>query len=211
MGQRDLTSTHQATISDTIRKFTASGDFPSTTFNIVPITTNNPGRPIFLHFLSCRDHAMALLVSWSLPSYILQIPNMRFKFINFSQIHQLFWHPQIHFLHGRQILIHCYPTPNCSLDVLKLSFDKSPNKRPFHAAFDILAELVLTLNNFSFHGGHYQQTSSIAKGTITGPKYTNLYLVSSKQTFSSTLTPYLIALVSTLMTVFVQQHVLVLK
>ena len=38
-----------------------------------------------------------------------------------------------------------------------------------------LAELVLTLNNVSFDGKHYQQISGVAMGTKIGPSYANLF------------------------------------
>jgi hypothetical protein len=39
-----------------------------------------------------------------------------------------------------------------------------------------LAELVLTLNNFSFDGEHYQQINGVAMGTKMGPNYANLFI-----------------------------------
>ena len=38
-----------------------------------------------------------------------------------------------------------------------------------------LAELVFTLNNFSFDSEHYQQISGVALGTKIGPSYANLF------------------------------------
>ncbi|CAH3110115.1 unnamed protein product, partial [Pocillopora meandrina] len=40
-----------------------------------------------------------------------------------------------------------------------------------------LAELVLTLNCFSFGGNHYKQTNGVAMGTKMGPSYANLFVV----------------------------------
>ena len=45
---------------------------------------------------------------------------------------------------------------------------------PSTATLIRLAELVLTLNNFSFDGEHYQQISGVAMGTKMGPSYANL-------------------------------------
>ena len=39
-----------------------------------------------------------------------------------------------------------------------------------------LAELVLTLNNFSFDGEHYQQIGGVAMCTKMGPNYANLFV-----------------------------------
>ena len=35
---------------------------------------------------------------------------------------------------------------------------------------------MLTLNNFSFDGEHYQQTNGVAMGTKMGPNYANLFV-----------------------------------
>ncbi len=35
---------------------------------------------------------------------------------------------------------------------------------------------VITLNNFSFDGEHYQQISGVAMGTKMGPNYANLFV-----------------------------------
>ena len=39
-----------------------------------------------------------------------------------------------------------------------------------------LAEHVLTLNNFSFDGEHYQQICGVAMGTKMAPSYANLFV-----------------------------------
>ena len=39
-----------------------------------------------------------------------------------------------------------------------------------------LAELVLTLNRFSFSGEFYTQTNGVAMGTRMGPNYANLFV-----------------------------------
>ena len=87
---KDLTSTHQTTISNTIHNFIAFGDLPETAKNLITTTPrtpvmyflpkihkpNNPGRPI-VSACSCPtelissflDHVMAPLVK-DLPSYI---------------------------------------------------------------------------------------------------------------------------------------------
>ncbi len=42
--------------------------------------------------------------------------------------------------------------------------------------FERSGEHALTLNNFSFDGGHCQQISGVAMGTKTGPNYANLFV-----------------------------------
>ena len=62
------------------------------------------------------------------------------------------------------------------LKALKFFFDKRPNQEPSTTVLIRLAELVLTLNNFSFDGEHYQQISGVAMGTKMGPNYANLFV-----------------------------------
>ena len=62
------------------------------------------------------------------------------------------------------------------LRALKFFLDKHPFQEPSTSVLVWLAELVLTLNNFSFDGEHYQQTSGVAMGTKMGPNYANLFV-----------------------------------
>ena len=58
-----------------------------------------------------------------------------------------------------------------------------------------LAELVLTLNNFSFDGEHYQQISGVAMGTKMGPNCANLFVgFVEKQIFEQYTDPMVITL-----------------
>ena len=74
-----------------------------------------------------------------------------------------------------------------------------------------LSELVLTLNNFSFDGEHYQQTNGVAIGTKIGPNYANLFVdFVEKQIFEQYIDPIPdYTFVGTWMTVLAQHHVLV--
>ena len=62
------------------------------------------------------------------------------------------------------------------LRALKFFLDKRPNQEPSTSVLVRLAELVLTLNYFSFDGEHYQQISGVAMGTKMGPNYANLFV-----------------------------------
>ncbi len=62
------------------------------------------------------------------------------------------------------------------LMVLKFFLDKHPVQEPSTSVLVWLAELVLTLNNFSFDGEHYKQISGVAMGTKMGPNYANLFV-----------------------------------
>ena len=63
-----------------------------------------------------------------------------------------------------------------SLEALKFFFNKRTLLEPSNTTLIRLAELVLTLNNFSFDGEHYQQISGVAIGTKMGPRYANLFV-----------------------------------
>ena len=85
------------------------------------------------------------------------------------------------------------------LRALKFFFDKRPIQEPSTTVLLRLAELVLTLNNFSFDSEHYQQISGVAKGTKMDPNYANLSVgFVEKQIFEQYTDPmYLISLEGT--------------
>ena len=62
------------------------------------------------------------------------------------------------------------------LKALKFFFDKRPTQEPSTTTLIRMAELVLTLNNFSFDGEHYQQISGVAMGTKMDPNYANFFV-----------------------------------
>ncbi len=62
------------------------------------------------------------------------------------------------------------------LRALKFFLDKRPVQEPSTSVLVRLAEFVLTLNNISFDGEHYQQISGVAMGTKMGPNYANLFV-----------------------------------
>ena len=188
---KDLTSTHQDTISHTIRNFIQTGDLPETARDLIATTPrtpvmyflpkihkpNNPGRPIVSAcgcpteiISSCLDHVMAPLVR-NLSSYIkdtkhaLQILNN----IHFHGNHKFIFTMDVKSLYT--VIPH-----HDGLKALKFFFDKRPNQEPSTTVLIRLAELVLTLNNFSFDGEHYQQISGVAMGTKMGPNYANLFV-----------------------------------
>ena len=59
---------------------------------------------------------------------------------------------------------------------LKHFFDLSTVKEPSSETLLRLAELVLTLNYFSFAGSYYKQINGVAMGTKMGPSYANLFV-----------------------------------
>ena len=59
---------------------------------------------------------------------------------------------------------------------LKYFFDQRTVKEPSSETLLRLAELVLTLNCFSFAGNHYKQINGVAMGTKMGPSYANPFV-----------------------------------
>ena len=147
---KDLTSTHQTTISNT---FIANGDVPDSGKNLIPTThrtpvmyflptqthkPNNPARPI-VSACGCPtelisiylDHVMAPLVR-DLPSYIkdtkhtLQI----FQNIHFSSTHKFIFTMDVKSLYT--IIPH-----HDGLRALKFFFDKNPSKNRLLLFFSV--------------------------------------------------------------------------
>ena len=107
----------------------------------------------------------------SLPSYIkdsthaLQI----FRDFNFSGQNKLIFTMDITSLYT--------VIPNSEgLQALKHFFDQRTVKEPSSETLLRLAELVLTLNCFSFAGNYYKQINGVAMGTRMGPSYANLFV-----------------------------------
>ena len=65
---------------------------------------------------------------------------------------------------------------NEGLPALKYFLNKRPIKTPISETFLRLAELVLTLNCFSFGDNYYKKINGVAMGTKTGPSYANLFV-----------------------------------
>ena len=60
--------------------------------------------------------------------------------------------------------------------VMKNFFNQRPIKKPSSETLLRLAELVLTLNCFSFGDNYYKQINGVAMGTKMGPSYANLFI-----------------------------------
>ena len=56
----------------------------------------------------------------------------------------------------------------------EIFFHQHPIKKPSLETLLLLAELVLTLNCFSFGDNYYKQINGVAMGTKMGPSYANL-------------------------------------
>ena len=66
---------------------------------------------------------------------------------------------------------------------LKHFFDLRTVKEPSSETLLRLAQLVLTLNCFSFADSYYKQINGVAMGTKMGPSYANLFVGTSSTNF----------------------------
>ena len=67
--------------------------------------------------------------------------------------------------------------PNdCALQVLAYVLDKLDITEPSTSTLTRLAELVLTLNSFSFNDEFYRQVGGVAMGSKMGPNYACLFV-----------------------------------
>ena len=131
---------------------------------------NNPGRPI-VSACSCPtklissylDKVMTLIVS----NHALEI----FRNFNFSCENKIIFTMDITSLYT------AIPN-NEGLQALKpfFFFNQRPIKKPSSETLLRLAELVLTLNCFSFGDSYYKQINGVAMGTKMGPSYANLFV-----------------------------------
>ena len=69
------------------------------------------------------------------------------------------------------------------LQTLKYFFHQRANKQPGTETLIRLAELVLTLNCFSFSGNYYKQINGVAMETKIGPSYAILFVGFIEQQF----------------------------
>ena len=137
---------------------------------------NNPGRPIF-SACSCPselmssylDKVMTPIVK-SLPSYIKDSNHAFeiFRNFNFSGENKNIFTMEVTSLYT------VIPN-NEGLQALKYFFNHRPIKKPSLETLLRLAEMVITLNCFSFGDSYYKQINGVAMGTKMGLSYANLY------------------------------------
>ena len=119
---------------------------------------------------SYLDKVMTPIVK-SLPSYIKDSNHAleTFRNFNFSGENKIIFTMDITSLYT------VIPN-NEGLQALKYFFNQLPIKKPSSETLLRLAELVLTLNCFSFGDNYYKQINGVAMGTKMGPSYANLFV-----------------------------------
>ena len=141
---------------------------------------NNPGRPIVSacncptgNIASYLDMVMSSLVC-NLKTYVkdtnhaLQIFRT-FQFANDDASQRFLYTMDIKSLYT--VIPH-----NSGLEALKYFLNKRPVLDPPTVTLTRLAELVLTLNAFSFNNEFYHQVGEVAMGSKMGPNYACLFV-----------------------------------
>ena len=155
----------------------------------------NPGRPIVSacncpteNIAAFLDEVMSPLVT-NLASYVkdtnhaLEIVNS-FNFNNSN--------PDQRFLFTMDVKSLYTVIPNDSgLQALAYFLDKRPVLDPPTSTLTRLAELVLTLNAFSFDNQYYRQVGGVAMGSRMGPNYACLFVGYIEEHILSTYTGYI--------------------
>ena len=195
---KDLTSTNQQIVKSTINELIIKQDLPATATNLI-ITTprtsciyflpkihkpNNPGRPI-VSACSCPtelissylDKIMAPVVRSS-PSHVTDSQHALQIFRNFNFMGE----DKLIFTMDITSLYTVIPNGE-GLLALKHFFDLCTVKEPSSETLLRLAELVLTLNCFSFATCYYKQINGVAMGIKMGPSYANLFVGYIEQKF----------------------------
>ena len=188
-----LTMEHQAEVISVVEDAITKGELPASASNLIvdhPRTSRfyflpkihkpgNPGRPI-VSACNCPtellatylDQITSLLVR-SLPSYVKDSNHM-------LDIAQCFRYPttvpdRFVFTMDIKSLYTVIPN-NDGLLALRHFLNKRPVQEPPSHTLVRLAELVLTLNSFSFKGDYFQQTGGVAMGSRLGPNYSCLFV-----------------------------------
>ena len=188
---KDLTQANQKIVKDTVNKLILEQKLPSTARNLFVTTPktstfylkpkihkpNNPGRPIISAcsyptelISSFLDKKMAPFVK-SLPTYIKDTNHA------LNILKQFSFPDNNKFLFTMDITSLYTVIPNNEgLLALKYFFDQRTVKEPSTDTLLRLAELVLTLNCFTFSGEIFKQINGVAMGTKMGPNYANLFV-----------------------------------
>ena len=196
--ENDLTPSNQKLVKETVHDLISKQELPATAQNLI-ITTprtsvisfkpkihnpNNPDRPIVSAYSCPRelisqylDQIMSPFVK-SLPSYIKDTYHTlkTFRHFNFPGQNKLIFTMDI-------TSLYTFIPNHEGLLALKYFFDQRANKQPSTETLIRLAELVLTLNCFSFSGNYYKQINGVAMSTKMGPSYANLFVGFIEQQF----------------------------
>ena len=188
---RDFTMDYNKTIHEVVKEAFTKGELPASAVNLIveKLRTSrfyilpkihksgNPGRPI-VSACNCPTELIATYLDrlttplvQSLPSYVKDTNHMlriadSFRFLGTSN-----------YVFSMDVKSLYTVIPNGDgLLALTNFLNKRPVLEPPAHTLVRLAELVLTLNTFSFNGNFYRQTGGVAMGSRLGPNYTCLFM-----------------------------------
>ena len=188
---KDLTQTNQKIVKDTVNKLILEQKLPSTARNLFVTTPktstfylkpkihkpNNPGRPI-ISACSCPTELISSFLDKKMAPFVKCLPTYIKDTNHALNILKQFSFPGNNkFLFTMDITSLYTVIPNNEgLLALKYFFDQRTVKEPSTDTLLRLAELVLTLNCFTFSGEIFKQINGVAMGTKMGPNYANLFV-----------------------------------
>ena len=159
---------------------------------------NNPGQPI-VSACSCPtenisaylDEVLSPFVK-SLPTYVKDTNHALHIFDSFRFDTAT---PGQHFLFTMDVKSLYTVIPNdCGLQALAYFLDKRDIKEPSTSTLTGLAELVLTLNSFSFNNEYYRQLGGVPMGSRMGPNYACLFVGHVEQQIREQYTGFILQL-----------------
>ncbi|XP_078364096.1 uncharacterized protein LOC144648396 [Oculina patagonica] len=156
---------------------------------------NNPGRPIVSacncpteNIAALLDEVMSPLVA-NLTTYVKDTNHALEIFDSFEFNNS---NPDERFLFTMDVKSLYTVIPNdCGLQALCYFLVKRPVLEPPTSTLTRLAELVLTLNAFSFNNQHYRQVGGVAMGSRMGPNYACLFVGYMEEQILSTYTGFI--------------------
>ena len=184
----------QKIVKNTIKDMITSCKLPLTAKHLVVTTAqtsrfymlpkihkpNNPGRPIVSAYCCPTENISTYLVEVMAP-FVKQLPTYVkgtnhglsiFDSFTFDESDQ---RPCFLFTMEVKSLSTAFPNDG-GLHALAYFLDQRTIKEPSTHTLVRLAELVLTLNAFSFDDQHYRQIGGIAMGSRMGPNYACLFV-----------------------------------
>ena len=196
---KDLTQANQKIVKDTVNKLILQQKLPSTARNLFVTTPktstfylkpkihkpNNPGRPI-ISACSCPTELISSFLDKKMAPFVKSLPTYIKDTNHALNILKQFSFPGNNkFLFTMDITSLYTVIPNNEgLLALKYFFDQRTVKEPSTDTMLRLAELVLTLNCFTFSGKTFKQINGVAMGTKMGPNYANLFVGYVEEQFS---------------------------
>ncbi|XP_072420898.1 uncharacterized protein [Chiloscyllium punctatum] len=187
----DPTPHHQTIISQTIQNLITSGDLPPTASNFIvrePRTArfylltkihkpDHLGRPI-ISACSCPIEPISTYLDTVLTPLVQELPTYVRDTTHALHLLQEFRFPSPQRLIFTMDIQSLYTSirHDQGLQALRFFLSRRPQQYPSTDTLIRLAELVLTLNNFSFESSYFLQTKGVAMGTHMGPSYACLFV-----------------------------------